>query len=104
MNDTLLVSPRLPPYLLKLDRTSPAVRLRLFGQGLDDQRHAAGTVALVADLVVVGVGVAGSSRALIARSIVSRVMLFLARRDHGRPEARIGVRIGRAEPRRRGGL
>ncbi len=29
MNDTLLVSPRLPPYLLKLDRTSPAVRLRL---------------------------------------------------------------------------
>ena len=29
MNDTELVSPRLPPYFEKVERTSDAVRLRL---------------------------------------------------------------------------
>src|SRR5262249_46979312 len=69
------------------------------GQRLDDHGHAARTVALVAHLVVVGVGVA--ARAALDRAIdrVARHVRF-ARGDHGSTKARIGVRISRAEARR----
>jgi len=73
------------------------VRLRLLVSAFDDQRHATRAVALVADLVVVGSGVRARA-ALDARSMVSRVILF-SRAAYRRPQARIGVRIGRTEPR-----
>ena len=52
MKLTLPLSPRVPPCLPNAARTSLAVRLRLSVKRLDDQRHAARPVALVAHLLV----------------------------------------------------
>ncbi len=58
MKATLPVSPSAPPCLLNAARTSRGGAVAVVGQRLDDDRDAARAVALVADLLVVGVVVA----------------------------------------------
>jgi hypothetical protein len=95
MKDTAPVSARLPPFLEKMARTSPAVRFAIVGQSLDDDRHAAGTVTLVADFVVAFR--VGALRLLDGTvDIVLRHVLGARRKDR-RTQARIECRIRETE-------
>ena len=71
--------------------------IAVVGQRLDDHRHAARAVALVAHLVVVGVGLA--ARPALDRPI-DRVArhVGVACRDHRRPQPRVRRRIGGTQP------
>ena len=95
MNDTAPVSARLPPLLVKVERTSDGGAVAIVGQHLDDDGDAAGPVALVADLVI-DLGVAAQRLLDGALDIVLGHVLG-PRRDDGGAQPRIHGGIGQPQ-------
>jgi len=95
MNETAPVSARLPPLLVKVARTSPAVRLRLSVNTFDDHGDAAGSVALVADFLVI-LPVA-AQRLLDGALDIVLGHVFRLRGDNGGAQSRVHHRIGQAD-------
>ena len=98
MKETAPVSPRLPPNLAKIERTSLAVRLRLSVKRLDDDADAAGAEALVAHFLVIG---AAGLLALLDRPLdIVLGHVLGAGGDDGGPEPRVHGRVRHAHLRR----
>ena len=92
MKATDPVSPSEPPALVKAARTFGGGAVAVVGQRLDDDRHAARPIALVAHFIVVlriaaGGLVDGALDIVLGHGLRLGVL-------HGEPETRVHVRVG----------
>jgi hypothetical protein len=96
---TLFSAARFPPYLPSRWRISPTVPVLVVGEGLDDERRAAGTVAFVRDFLVRHTRQLAGAPLNGALDVVGGHVHRLGL-GHDRAQPRVAVDVAAAGPRR----